>query len=73
MTELNAQMFFGFLIWSVFCLIMLAVTRISRNRWKRAAHVMEAHANHLQTMIDFNKRTLWDSIPTGVITHAKKQ
>jgi len=75
MMDLNFNVVVGFLIWSAFCLGMLLTERISSRKWKRAAKAMELHAAYLQAMIDFNSdnNPLWDSIPTGVITHAKKQ
>ncbi len=86
MNELNASVMFGFLIWSVFCLLMLAVERVSKKKWKRAATAMESHAyalkrevmywsgkaGSLQTEINRRDQRLWNSIPKGVITHAKK-
>ena len=69
MMDFNAKLMLGFLIWSAFCLVLLVVTRISRNHWKRAAKAMEYHAAHLHMLLDFNNKKLWDSVPKGVIVH----
>ena len=73
--EFNFSLTLGFLIWSALCLTMIVFGRFRENHWKRAAKAMECHAARLQREIDFNSDTnpLWESIPKGVITHAKKQ
>lgn len=76
--ELNASIMFGFLIWSAFCLGMLAAERYTSRKWKRAAKAMEQHAAHLQAMIDCTPpermEPVWArSIPEGVETYAKEQ
>jgi hypothetical protein len=87
MNDLNAELMLGFLIWSVFCLLMLAVERVNKKKWKRAATAMESHAyslkrevmfwsgkaGDLQAEINRRDQRLWDSVPKGVITHDKKR
>lgn len=69
--ELNIDLMLGFLIWTIISLVLIVGQRLRANYWKRAAHVMECHANNLQKRIDYWIRSerLWDNIPTGVIVH----
>lgn len=71
--DFNTDLMLGFLIWSVFCLLMLLVERFRSRKWKRAANAMEVHARMLQNEINRRDQRLWDSVPKGVITHDKKQ
>ena len=77
MMDLNAKMMLGFLIWSAFSLTLIIVQRLRANHWKRAAHVMECHAKHLQAVLDSTPperlERPWDSIPTGVIVHPNRE
>jgi hypothetical protein len=73
MMELNIDLMFGFLIWSALCLLLVIVQRIRSNYWKRDAMYWSGKAGDLQNEINRRDQRLWDSIPKGVITHAKKQ
>ena len=73
MMDLNTKLVLGFLIWSVFSLILIIGERIRSRYWKRAAKAMECHAASLQKLIDCTPpermERPWDSIPSGVIVH----
>ena len=66
MMDLNTKLVLGFLIWSAVSLILIIGERIRSRYWKRAAHVMDCHADDLQERFDILNELHCDSEPKAI-------